>query len=120
MKKVLIIDDDQNVLEMMQLVLSDAGYLVQIENRGGIIDTLTETDLPDLVILDVFLLQENGFELAQRLKVQELTKYTPILMMSSEDGMKSKADKEGSPFINKPFTIDSLLYQVAYLLGSTL
>lgn len=114
MKKVLVIDDDESILEVVTLVLEAEGYEVETANSGRYIHRLLQSP-PDLIILDILLSGEDGRNICSYLKNQDLTRNIPVIMFSahykgdvSHILNQSKADS----FLAKPFDINDLTHLV--------
>jgi DNA-binding response OmpR family regulator len=115
-KKILVVDDDPDILDALQLALEDAGYEVTITEKGEYAENLRDTNggLPDVIILDVLLSGKDGRIICQRLKSQEDTKHIPVLMMSAHPNAQQSSKAVGADdFLAKPFDIDELLDKVA-------
>lgn len=116
MKKILIIDDDNDILEALKFLLEDAGYSVQTTNDGNYIEELIDNSelLPNLIILDVLLSGMDGRNIARRLKDEKTTKHIPILMISAHPPAQNSLKEYGADdFLAKPFDIEQLLEKVA-------
>jgi DNA-binding response OmpR family regulator len=108
-KRILVVDDDVDILEFVQPYLNEEGYYVQT-SPSGLIFQHVQRDLPDLILLDVLLNGKDGRVLCRQLKANELTKHIPVILFSAhirrEDALKeSRADD----FIGKPFDLRDLL-----------
>ncbi len=114
MKKIVVVDDDPNILDAIQFVLEDAGYTVETSQKGEYAENLSsQNKLPDLLILDVLLSGKDGRKICQHLKTQKTTKRLPILMMSAHPSVQKTVNEVGADgFLPKPFDIDSLLEKV--------
>ncbi|MEO6330610.1 MAG: response regulator [Ginsengibacter sp.] len=106
MKKILVVDDDQDILEIVELILLKNGYNVKTHTTGVGLDEVTKYYKPDLILLDVRLPGGKlGTELCMELKQ---TISTPIILFSAELSIPFSifcADD----FIKKPFEVKSLL-----------
>ena len=112
MKKILIVDDDPDILDALKLTLEDAGYEVVTSEDGERAENLPGRNgkLPDLILLDVLLSGRDGREICRKLKSQEDTKNIPIIMISAHPSIvKSYKDIHAEAFVDKPFDIDRLL-----------
>jgi DNA-binding response OmpR family regulator len=119
MKKVLILDDDIDIVEVIQIILDSAGYQVHgIYTGEGLMDVISEFG-PDLIMLDVMLGPLDGRDLCNLLKNNVLTKHIPVLMISASHGIIQLSEKKCTPdeFIAKPFDIDHLLAKVNNLIA---
>jgi DNA-binding response OmpR family regulator len=108
-KKILIAEDDKDILFILDMILNDAGFKVEPLNEGSSI-VGRKSDWPDLFILDKHLPTIDGIALCKYLKLQETTKNIPIIMISSYHKLKRKAKEAGvDDFLEKPFDIKELL-----------
>ena len=107
-KKILVIDDDEAILEVVAYILKDEGYNVQVSPGGDIIAHL-QSYQPDLIILDVLLGSKNGVQICKEVKNNPLTSYIPIIMFSAHaSGSKISQECGADAFIEKPFDIEVL------------
>ncbi len=118
-KKILVVDDDPDILDALQLTLEDADYQVTTTEKAEYAENLHDTngDLPDMIILDVLLSGKDGRLICQKLKSQETTRHIPILMISAHPNAQHSVKAVGADaFLAKPFDIDELLAKIAELL----
>lgn len=115
-KKILIIDDDVDLVEVLRLTLEKNGYTVIDAQNGTRGYQLLEREQPDLVILDVMMATwDEGFEVVQKIRVNPTIADTPIIMLtavSQQMGIKYAKDDETLPvneFIEKPVMPGTLL-----------
>ncbi|TMD77696.1 MAG: response regulator [Chloroflexi bacterium] len=113
-KKILVVDDEPDILEFLQVILEEEGYLVATTEKGEYVEKLHAGGLPDLILLDVLLSGKDGREIVKQLKSQEETKSIPIIMFSAHPSAEKTAREAGADdFVAKPFHIDFLLGVVA-------
>lgn len=114
MKKILVVDDDPDILDAIQFVLEDAGYSVETSQKGEYAESLEKkNDLPNLLILDVLLSGKDGRIICQKLKQSEKTKNIPIIMISAHPSAQQTVKEVGADdFLAKPFDITMLLKKV--------
>jgi len=113
-KKILVVDDEPDILEFLQVILEEEGYLVATTEKGEYVEKLHAGGLPDLILLDVLLSGKDGREIVKQLKSQEETKSIPIIMFSAHPSAEKTAREAGADdFVAKPFQIDFLLAVVA-------
>src|SRR5438552_1892400 len=111
MRKVLVVDDDPAILEVIQIILEDNKYQVETSLNGKIFNDLKRK--PDLIILDVLLSGEDGRDIIKKLKADKKTKHIPVVMISAHPSAGETVFKLGAAdFISKPFDIDRLLEAV--------
>lgn len=118
--RVLVVDDDHDVLELMAIVLGRDGHGVQTADNGEAALRFLAGEVYDLVILDRRLPDVDGFELVRRCRDDSRLRDVPVVMVS---GMAQEADvREGldagvDHYLTKPFTIRGLLDLVNATLG---
>ncbi len=115
-KKILVVDDDPDILDALRLTLEDDGYEVTTTEKGEYAENLCDTNggLPDVILLDVLLSGKDGRIICQKLKSQEDTKHIPIIMISAHPAAKHSVKAVGADdFLAKPFDVDDLLAKVA-------
>jgi len=119
MKKILVVDDDDDVLETIQLILEIGGYEVEPLNDAEVVFERIEEFEPDLVLLDVVLGKIDGRVICTQIKCHVDTKNIPILMMSGLYDLKEVQDMECAPddFMSKPFKMDVLLEKIEKLVN---
>lgn len=113
MKKVLVVEDDPNISDLIQIHLKDLGYEIQVRNDGKKGFEEAHKNKFDLIILDIMLPEMDGIAICQRLRA--LDNYTPILMITAKSeeidkviGLESGADD----YITKPFKIREFIARV--------
>ena len=115
-KKILVVDDDPDILDALRFMLEDAGYEVKTSEKGEYVENLCDTNggLPDVIILDVLLSGKDGRLICQKLKSQEDTRHIPIIMISAHPNAKQSVSAVGADdFMAKPFDMDDLLAKIA-------
>lgn len=124
--KILIVDDDADIVEVMGIVLESEGYKVISASNGKECYKRMKEEKPDLIILDVMMArQDEGFDICRELKKEPQYKDIPILMLTALkertgfDFKKEAGDKDWLPveeYIDKPIQPDQLLERVGKLL----
>lgn len=117
-KTILIIDDDSEIIETLQTILTSNGYEVLTARDGDQGLETAEEKQPDLVILDMMMPKRSGFLVLEHLRKKDKTKPS-IIMITANEGSRHRvfADMLGvDAYIRKPFAIDKLTAQVAKLL----
>ncbi len=118
-QKILVVDDDEGILEVVQIVLEGEGYLVQASLNGECLQDI-DADLPDLILLDVLLSGKDGREICKQLKSDAKTAHVPVVMLSAHSDASKVADTSGADdFLEKPFDVDVLIDIVEKHLAST-
>lgn len=117
MKKILVVDDDDDVLETIQLILEIGGYDVEPLNDAALVFERIHEFEPDLILLDVVLGKIDGRVICSQIKCHIDTNHIPILMMSGLYDLKEIQDMECAPddFMSKPFKMDVLLEKIEKL-----
>jgi len=116
-RKILVVDDDPDILEFLQVILEEEGYAVVTTDKGEYVEKLYNGGLPDLILLDVWLSGKDGRDIVKYLKSQEKTKHIPVIMFSAYPNAQEMVLKAGADdFIAKPFEIEALLAKIARFL----
>jgi DNA-binding response OmpR family regulator len=119
-KKILVVDDDVEIIESVRYALEGAGHEVVIARDGNQGLALAERENPDLIILDMMMPKRSGFlvlEKLRRLRDEPL----PVIMITGNEGSRHKAYAEllgVSDYIRKPFAMDRLIEAVKRLIVS--
>jgi len=119
MKKIIVVDDDEEVLDTIQLVLEIGGYEVEpLSSAEGIYETVNSFN-PDLIILDIVLGKIDGRTICNEIKTEPKTKHIPILMMSGlyKEEEINLLETPPDDFMPKPFKIDVLLEKIESLIS---
>lgn len=116
-KRVLLVDDDAEIIESLRLALEANGFEILIARDGNQGLALTERESPDLVILDMMMPKRSGFLVLERLRrTQEDS--PPVIMITANEGNRHKAYAEMlgvDDYIRKPFPMDRLIDSVKRL-----
>ena len=118
-EKILIADDEENLVEFIGRALRKHGYKVISAYDGDNALFLMGEELPDLVILDLMMPLMDGWEVCRRAKTGTATKDIPIIMLtarSSADDAVQGLDLGADDYMRKPFSLDELLARVRVLL----
>jgi DNA-binding response OmpR family regulator len=120
-KKILILDDDKDVLDMLEEVLLYENFEVRTVNSlADFLRAFDEDFDPDLVVIDYLLTGINGGELCYQLKTNEETKDLPVILMSAYPQVfESLGDYKCDEFIAKPFDLYHLISRVKSHVGYT-
>ena len=114
-KKILIVDDETDIIKLLSMRLKSCDYDVISASDGESGLKKAQKEKPDLIILDVLMPKMNGFEICKRLKENELTKNMPVIMLTAlaQERDLAKGLKEGADcFITKPFSTVDLLCEI--------
>ncbi len=121
MKKVLVIDDDPEIHELLKALLDPEGFLVLWAQDAASFETLAFSEKPALMILDIMLGAENGPTLYSRLLTKGLSRSIPVIFLSGlAADIKSPNLQPGRNYTMhaKPFQCDELLRDVRMLTAS--
>ncbi len=113
MQRILAVDDDKDILEVLQYILEDSGYEVETLADGHFLFERIKAHHPDLIILDIMLGNMDGRELCREVKAKRSTTDIPVILLSATHYAETRK-QNGNPddFIAKPFDIDVLLLSV--------
>ena len=120
--RVLVVDDEPEITEIVETFLQEAGYKVTVENDSyKAIEKAVEIR-PDVILLDIMMPGISGYEVCQELKKNSDLAMTPVIFLTGKDrnddqGRSFKAG--GDMFIKKPFSCERLLEIVNIVLMST-
>ncbi len=120
MKKILIVDDEADIIEILQYVLEAQGYecITAMDGEEGL-KSARELK-PDLIILDVMMPKINGYKISRLLKYDNKYKDIPILMITARSQEEDKIIGEetgADEYITKPFNVDYVVEKVKKYLG---
>ncbi len=119
MAKILVVDDDSAINELIKVNLELAYYKVITAQDGNKGYALAKQELPDLVILDVMMPEVDGFTVAKRIRENASTKDIPILMLTALNMLQDKVQGFNigvDDYLVKPFEMEELLLRVKALL----
>ncbi len=119
-KKILIVDDNVLMIEVMTYILINSGYeVISLTNGMDVFNNIKNTH-PDLVILDAILPGMSGREICQLLKLNRATRDLPVIMCSGDDTIMDTLKQQGAPndVLQKPFDISCLIEMVEYQLAA--
>jgi two-component system response regulator VicR len=119
-KRILIIEDDLNILEIFNFIFKDEGFEI-ISNNAGMSSSEIESFQPDIVLLDVRIegYEKTGAQICTELKQLAETCHVPVILVSAEAGLAKIAENCGADaFIAKPFEIHDLVDKVEQLIHS--
>lgn len=118
-KKVLIVDDEEFVRQLIQIKLKFCG--IETVEAGNGIEAIEKaaSEKPDLILLDVMMPKMNGFEACQRLKANQATAHIPIVMLTArgDPSAKERGENAGAlEYLTKPFSPQKLAERVQEIL----
>lgn len=120
-KKILIVDDEPNIVISLEFLMEQSGYEVAIARNGEeALEKITSFE-PDLVLLDIMLPLLNGFEVCQRIRENPQWNRTKVIMLSAK-GREIDVSKGialgADAYVTKPFSTKDLIAQVQRLLAN--
>jgi len=113
-KKILVVDDDQDIREIIMYILESEGYQVSgLDNGSGVLKTVSQIR-PDILLLDVQLGDADGRDICRELKEQSTTQDLPIIMISANSDWQDIREKQcnADDFLAKPFDITDLVEHI--------
>ena len=119
MKKILIVDDEPNIVMSLEYTFKKNNYEVFIARDGQEALDILKTNFPDVIILDIMMPMVDGFATLEQIRKDDNLKHTKVLFLSAknkasdiEKGMALGADA----YMTKPFTIKKIVEQISELL----
>ena len=118
-RRILLVDDDPEIVESMRAVLESRGYQILVARDGNQGLVLAEGEEPDLVVLDMMMPKRSGFLVLEKLR-RSRPNPMRVIMITANEGSRHKAYAEMlgvDDYIRKPFAMDRLLESVDRLLS---
>lgn len=114
MKKVLVVDDNENILQVLKELLEVKGFKVSTMEGNKAVLERVQSSKPDFVLLDISMGNANGYEIYKVIKANILTSTTPVLLMSSSDLEESMFEMKlkSEDIILKPFDLKHLMVKL--------
>jgi two-component system, OmpR family, response regulator VicR len=119
-KRILIIDDDPDILEILNIIFKQEGYEVFLSKTGYEADNLKDIN-PDLVLLDIMISTSgrNGSTICAKIKSSPATRNLPVIIVSAEDNIQELSKKCGANgYVSKPFHFNELIGKIHELLAA--
>ena len=120
-KKILIVDDEPNIVTALEFLLQRSGYEVLLAQDGDAALKQVEQHLPDLVLLDVMMPLKSGYEVCQRLRERAGWRHIKIIMLSAK-GREAEVNKGlslgANLYVTKPWSNKDLVAKIGELLES--
>lgn len=113
--RILVVEDDFDISNMLRIYFTGQGYDVQVAPRGGDALTLTRKQLPQLIVLDIMLPDMNGYEVCRELRSTTRTSHIPVIFLTQKDERSDKIaglELGADDYITKPFDIEELKLRV--------
>ena len=114
MRRILAVDDDKDILEILQFILEDSGYTVDTLSDGRQLFQKIDENVPDLILLDIMLGTTDGRDLCKNIKSKDNTQKIPVIMISASHNIADVLKQDCAPddFLPKPFDINVLLSKI--------
>jgi len=114
MKRILAVDDNDDILEVLRYILEDSGYMVDTLSNGHFLFDQIKEHTPDLILLDIMLGDMDGRVLCKDIKTKQETHGIPVILVSASHDIASSLNQIGAPndFVAKPFDMDVLLNSI--------
>lgn len=119
MYKILVVDDDVDLLLMTKMILARNNFLVTAISKWEEIDYSINAFHPDMILLDTYLSGADGRDICRRLKAKNETRQIPILLLSAGQFIKeSLTNIPADGFIQKPFNVLTLVSKIDSILSA--
>lgn len=121
-KRILVIEDDVDLVELLRYQLTQAGFLTLAAADGADGLEKVRSLRPDLILLDLMLPELDGFALCEILRRDRATRTVPIIILSAMSGELARVAGLGAganDFLSKPFSLKVLIYRIQTILGET-
>lgn len=120
MKKILIVDDEPNIVMSLEYTLKRNNFEVFIARDGSEALEILKSKIPDLVLLDIMMPQVDGYETLKRIRLEEKLKHTKVVFLSAKN--KASDIEKGlalgaARYITKPFSIKKVISDINELLN---
>jgi len=111
MKRILAVDDNKDILNVLRYILEDSGYEVDTLSDGHFLFEQIKEHTPDLILLDIMLGDMDGRVLCKDVKTTEATHSIPVILISANHKIADVLKQYGAPddFVEKPFDMYTLL-----------
>ena len=120
--RILVIDDDTELTDLLPLVFESKGFGVTIANSGMQALESLETELPEAVLLDLMMPGMSGLEVCQRIRANPRTSNVPVVVLTAKTGIESKQEllKAGATdYLVKPVPLNDLVSCIGALVTHT-
>ena len=121
-KRILIVDDEPNIVVSLEFLIKREGYEVAVAADGEAALRSIEEKQPDLVLLDIMLPKKNGFEVCQAIRANPAWQEVKVVMLTAKgrDTEVAKGTALGADaYMTKPFSTKDLIAQVRQILGES-
>ncbi len=118
--KLLVVDDDKDIVEMLQQKLTREGYDVVVAFDGEEALVKVREDNPDVILLDLMLPKLNGFEVLKEIREKHKDKWRPVIILSGQtdlESVKKGYSLEADHYLAKPCTMDNILRGIRIMIS---
>ena len=113
MQKILVVEDDRDIQELLQEFLKEAGYMIDVAVDGVEAITMFNTNSYDLILLDIMLPKITGYSVCELIRKQSQIPIIMLTALDSESDQVKGLDLQADDYITKPFSMPILLRKIA-------
>jgi len=113
--RILVVEDDLDIANMLQVYFRSQGYEVFVVSRGGAALEMTRQRLPNVIVLDIVLPDIDGYEVCRQLRTNLRTSHIPVIFLTQRDERSDKIrglELGADDYVTKPFDVDELWLRV--------
>ena len=113
--RILVVEDDFDISNMLKIYFSGQGYEVEVAARGNLALEMTRQNLPHLIVLDIMLPDIDGYEVCRQLRMSTRTSHIPVIFLTQKDERSDKLqglELGADDYITKPFDVEELRLRV--------
>jgi len=117
-KRVLLAEDEPNIVESLTFLLERAGFKVEVQSDGRQVVSAAKADTPDVLILDVMLPGLDGYEILRQLRADQRSESLPVLMLTAKgqrEDRETALEHGADLFMTKPFANSEIVAAVKEL-----
>ena len=119
MKKIVLIEDEQHIAEALRFLFTQQGWKVAMHNDGATALDLIRSEAPDLVVLDIMILNKSGLDVLREMRESKDVADIPVLMLTAKGQANNRMAAElagATQFMTKPFSNAELIETVRALI----
>ena len=119
---ILCVEDELNIQELIVYTLNSTGYNASGVSNGAQLNVFLETEIPELILLDIMLPDESGLDILKRLRENARTKDVPVIMLTAKSSEMDKIvglDSGADDYMTKPFSMLELISRIKAVLRRT-
>jgi len=120
MKKILVVDDEEDITELVKKLLKSEGFDVVTANSGKEALALLESTTPDLIFLDLFMPEMSGWDVLREIRKREELKEVPVIMLTVQplyESIDREEVREVVDYITKPFDKEDIVEAIRQIPG---